>query len=321
MDAMTQHELRNETLRATVDTRGAALISFKVLTADGWREISVGGGLVKYAGSTVGRFANRLENGCFSLDGQTYQTSANEPPNSLHGGADGFSERDWTLVAATSSAVALRLTSADGDQGYPGQLEVAAVFDLGPHTLTVTYAATTDKPTIINLTLHPYFNLGTSATIDDHELWLNAHTYTPTRDDGIPLGTIDPVAGTGMDFTTPRRLANARAAMLAAGLDRRGALDHGFMVPGEGVREMCRLTEGDLTLTVLSDAPGVQIYDATWFDGAETMPDGRVVGPHSGLAIEPEDYVDAPNRPDWPSAVLRPGETWSRTITFGISQS
>jgi len=316
---MSQVELHNETMKATIDTLGGALVSFKVLTPDGWRDIVVGGGVTQFAGCSCGRFANRLENGRFAIDGHEYQTSVNEPPNSLHGGADGFSQREWTLVAATPNTVALRLTSPDGDQGYPGQLEVAAVFDLGPHTLTVTYAATTDQPTAINLTLHPYFNLGTSPVIDDHELWLYSSEYLPTREDGIPTGDIALVAGTGLDFSSPRSVGEARAQMLAAGEDRQGALDHCYPVPGKGVREMVRLCDGGLTLTVLSDAPSVQVYDGAWFDGTAVMPDGRVLVPHAGLAIEPEDYVDAPNHPDWPSAVLRPGETWSRTITFGVT--
>ena len=183
---MSQIELHNEFLKATVDTLGATLVSLKVLVDGDWREITVGGGVDVYAGRTVGRFANRLDQGRFSLDGTTYQTSANEPPNSLHGGVGGFSQREWTLVASTPSTVALRLTSADGDQGYPGQLEVAAVFDLGPHTLTLTYAATTDAPTIVNLTLHPYFNLDTGATIDRHELWVNADSFVRfLQGDGI----------------------------------------------------------------------------------------------------------------------------------------
>ena len=319
MDAMSQYELHNENLRATVDTLGATLISLAVLIDGSWRDITIGAGQDVYAGRTVGRYANRLEGGRFSLDGTTFQTSANEPPNSLHGGDGGFSNREWTLVAATASTVAMRLTSADGDQGYPGQLEVAAVFDLGPHTLTITYAATTDKPTIVNLTLHPYFNLGTTGVNDELVLWLNADSYLPTRDDGIPTGDIDPVLGTGLDFTSPRSIAEARAEMLEAGLDRRGALDHCFIVPGDGVREMVHLTGDGITLSVLSDADCVQIYDGTWFDGTAVMPDGRVVCSHAGLAIEPEDMVDAPNHPSWPSSILRPGETWSRTITIGVS--
>jgi len=316
---MSRYELTNETTRAIVDTKGATLVSLQILFHGSWRDIVVGGGVLQYAGASVGRFANRLENGQFTLDGETFQTDTNEPPNSLHGGADGFSEREWSVVAATATTVALRLTSPDGDQGYPGQMEVAAVFDLAPRTLTVTYAATTDKPTVINMTLHPYFNLSDQPTIDGHTLWLNAPEYTPTRDDGITLGTIAPVAGTGLDFTTPKQLDQARAEMLAAGSDRQGALDHGFVVPGEGVREMVRLAgEDGLTLLVLSDSPGIQIYDANGFDGT-VAPDGRVLCRHAGLAIEPESYIDAPNHPEWPSTILRPGETWSRTITFALS--
>jgi len=317
---MSEFELRSDTSRAVIDTMGAALLSFCVMTPSGWREVVLGSRVAPYAGRTVGRYANRLALGRFSIDGQIFQTSANEPPNSLHGGVGGFSECEWTVVASSDTALALRLVSPDGDQGYPGQLDVAAVFDLGPHALTVSYAASSDSPTVVNLTLHPYFNLTGEATIDEHMLWLPSAEYTPTRDDGIPTGEMLPVAGTGLDFTTPRRLDAARAAMLDEGLDRGGAMDHNFMVPGDGVREMARLTAPDgLSLTVLSDSPAVQIYDASGFDGSFSTVDGRSMVCHSGLAIEPQSPPDCPNQPGWPDTVLRPGQTWSRTITFQVS--
>ena len=320
MEAMSQLELRNDTLRATIDTLGATLSRLSALTPGGWRDIALSSWDDPYIGRTVGRYANRLAGGRFSLDGQVWQTDVNEPPNSLHGGADGFSQRQWVVVASTATTAALRLTSPDGDQGYPGQLEAAVVFDLAPGALTLTYAATTDRPTVVNLTLHPYFNLTGDATIDDHRLQLAATDYTPTGPDGIPTGAIAPVAGTGLDFTRPRQLGGARAAMLAQGLDRQGALDHNFVVPGQGVHEMARLIAPDgLALVVLSDAPGVQIYDAAWFDGSVAGPDHRPYGPHAGLAIEPQSPPDAPNQPNFPNTVLRPGETWSRTITFAVS--
>ncbi|MCL2489216.1 MAG: galactose mutarotase [Propionibacteriaceae bacterium] len=314
---MSQYELRNDHLWATIDTLGAALSRLRVRRGDGWRDLALSSAEDAYMGRTVGRFANRLAGGRFSIDGVGYQVSVNEPPNTLHGGADGFSDRQWEVVAADDHSLALRLVSPDGDQGFPGALEAAAAFDLGEHALTLTYAATCDAPTIVNLTLHPYFDLGAGG-IDELQLWVNAPQYTPTRADGIPTGEVLPVSG-GLDFLAPRQVGTARAAMLAAGQDRGGAMDHNFMVPGAGLREMVRLSGDGLTLTVLSDAPAVQVYDAAGFAGLAHGPDGQPYEQHAGLAIEPQSPPDAPNQPGFSNTVLRPGETWSRVITFLVS--
>ena len=313
---MSLYELRNDHLWATIDTLGATLSRLRVRDGDVWRDIALSSD-DHYMGRTVGRFANRLADGRFSIDGVEYQASVNEPPNTLHGGADGFSARQWEVVAADATSVALRLVSPDGDQGFPGTLEAAAAFDLGEHALTLTYAATCDAPTIVNLTLHPYFDLGAGG-IDDLTLWVDGPQYTPTRPDGIPTGQIVPVSG-GLDFTTPRQIGEARAAMLAGGLDRGGAMDHNFMVPGVGLREMVRLNGGGVNLTVLSDAPAVQVYDAAGFKGKVNGPDGKPYLAHAGLAIEPQSPPDAPNHPGFGDTVLRPGETWSRVISFLVS--
>ncbi|MCL2783213.1 MAG: hypothetical protein FWD80_04480, partial [Propionibacteriaceae bacterium] len=197
MEAMSQLHLANDTMKATIETLGATLLRLQVMTSQGWRDLVLSSLADQYMGRTVGRYANRLDGGKFTLDGQTYQTSVNEPPNSLHGGVDGFSQRQWDVVASTATSVALRFISQDGDQGYPGQVEAVAVFDLDAKVLTVTYAATSDKPTVINLTLHPYFNLTSDVTIDDHLLQMNATSYTPARLDGIPTGDVASVVGTG----------------------------------------------------------------------------------------------------------------------------
>ena len=322
MEAMSQIHLETQTMRATVDTLGATLVSLAALVAGQWRDLVLTSLDDPYMGRTVGRVANRLDAGRFSLDGVEHQTTLNEAPNTLHGGVDGFSGRQWQVVATSPTSAAYRLISPDGDQGFPGQVEVAVVFDLGEHVLTVTYAATTDAPTVLNLTLHPYFNLAQDVTplcFDDHRLQINAATYTPLRPDGIPTGQVSPLAGTGLDFATPRVIGEARANMLAEGLDRGGALDHNFVVPGDGLRQMVKLTGPDgTTLLVLSDAPAVQIYDAAGFNGSLASPDGRPYGPHAGLAIEPQGFPDAPNHNNFPSVELRPGLTWTRTISYAI---
>lgn len=318
---MTQIALRSQGLRAIIETLGATLLRLQVRVPNGWRDVVLGSLDDPYMGRTIGRFANRLDGGRFTIDGVASQISINEPPNALHGGVEGFSQQPWQVVASSASGTALRLTSRNGDQGFPGRLEVVAVFDVADRALTVAYAATTNAATPINLTLHTYFNLDpTASTIDRHQLQIPAAMYTPTRPDGIPTGVVAPVAGTGLDFTQERILDEARRAMIAGGLDRGGSLDHNFVVPGDGVRPMATLTAPDgLTLTVLSDAPACQIYDAAGFDGTVTGWDDRRYGPHAGLAIEPQDYPDAPNHPDFPNVILRTGRTWSRTITYAAS--
>jgi len=319
MDAMSEIELRNGTLAATVNTLGATLQRFRLETAGGCRDLVLSCLDDPYIGRTVGRFANRLDSGRFLVDGVEYQATINEPPNTLHGGVTGFSACEWEVVATTETSAALRLVSPDGDQGFPGRLEVAAAFDLGERALTVTYAATCDAPTIVNLTLHPYFNLGPGDTIDDMALQLPASEYTPVRADLIPTGEIAPVAGTGLDFAHPRRLAEARAQMLDEGRDNDGCLDHNFMVPGDGLREVARLIAPDgLTVVVVSDTPAVQVYDAAGFTGELTGPDGQRLCAHAGLAVEPQCPPDAPNQPGFPDTVLRPGQTYTRTISFII---
>jgi len=320
MVPMSEIELANGALSATVNTLGATLQRLRVKRDGAWRDLALSSMEDNYMGRTVGRFANRLAKGRFGIDGHHYQASVNEPPNTLHGGVRGFSSHEWDVVAGSADAVALRLVSPDGDQGFPGRLEAAAVFTLGVNALTLSYAATCDAPTIVNLTLHPYFHLGLAPNVDDLLVTIDAETYAPMHADGIPTGEVAPVAGTGLDFTSPRRVADARQAMLAQHLDRGGALDHNFFVAGDGMRQMVRLTAPDgLALSIISDAPAVQIYDAAGFDGHLAGPDGTPYGAHAGLAVEPQSPPDAPNHPGFGDTVLRPGQTWSRTLSFVIA--
>jgi len=311
--------MRNDNLWVTIDTLGATLRRLRVRDGDGWCDLALCCPEDGYMGRTVGRFANRLSGGRFEIDGTTYQLSVNEPPNTLHGGEHGFSSQEWEVVSAAADEVALRLLSPDGDQGFPGRLDAAAVFSLGANALTVSYAATCDAPTIVNLTLHPYFNMGLTPDIDDLIMFVQAPEYTPTFSDGIPTGDVSPVDGTGLDFTTPRRLGEARAAMIAQHRDRHGRMDHNFVVPGDGVREMVRLIGGGHTLSVFSDAPHVMIYDGAAFDGTLTGLGGKPIGPHAGVAVEPQSMPDAPNQPGFDDTVLRPGQIWSRTISYMAS--
>lgn len=256
-----------------------------------------------FRGASVGRFANRLAGASFSLDGRTYQLAVNEGPNQLHGGPGGFSEVCWELVEATAIEAIFQLVSPDGDQGFPGTVKATAVYSLIPNGVQVVYTATTDAATVVNLTSHPYFCLG-PASIEDHRLTIHASHYTPVGPGLIPTGEIRAVEGLAIDLRSERNLGATLAAALTEGIGVNGGLDHNFVVDGRGLREHLRLVGPDgLSLAVHSDAPGVQIYS------------GEKLG-RAGLAIEPQGFPDAPNHDGFPSAVLRPGQSFRRTIQW-----
>lgn len=300
--------LRNDRIAIEILPLGATLHSFEVQQPDGSRRNIVLGRPdvtaidASYFGASVGRLANRVGGARFLLDGVEHRLAANEGGNQLHGGPGGFSERVWEIVESDAAQVVLRLTSPDGDQGYPGKVEVTARFTLLPDGAEVGYTATTDAPTVVNLTTHPYFILG-DGTIEDHTVTVPSSTFTPTDHELIPTGEIRSVDGTAFDLRGGRLLGEAIAASVAEGLARQGGIDQNFVVDGEGLREHVRLVGPAGTLVVRSDAPALQLYTAEHL--------GRV-----GLAIEPQGYPDAPNHPEFDSVVLLPGETYSTTTQW-----
>lgn len=300
--------LSNDRIDLEILPRGAALHSFRVRQPDGsWRNIVLSrpdptSTDASYFGATVGRLANRLGGARFELDGVSHQLLANEGANQLHGGPEGFASRNWEVVEATADRVVLQLTSPDGDQGYPGTLRVSASYSLLPDGAQVSYTATTDAPTVVNLTAHPYFVLG-DGTIEDHLVTVPSSRFTPTDDELIPTGEIRPSEGSAFDLRAGRLISELLAAAGTEGLTRRGAVDQNFVVDGEGLREHVRLVGPAGTLVVRSDAPAVQLYS------------GEHLG-RSGLAIEPQGYPDAPNHPEFPSVVLRPGESYATTTQW-----
>ncbi len=300
--------LSNDRVAVEILPLGAALHAFHVRQADGsWRNIVLSrpdptATDSSYFGATVGRLANRVGGSRFTLDGVEYRLSPNEGDNQLHGGPGGFSERIWEIAEAGDERVVLRLTSPDGDQGYPGTLRATATFSLLPGGAQVIYTATTDAATVVNLTAHPYFILG-DGTIEDHVVSVPTSCFTPTDEELIPTGEIRPADGTAFDLRAGRSLAETIAAARAEKLARKGGVDQNVVVDGEGLREHVRLVGPAGSLVVRSDAPAVQLYSAEHL--------GR-----TGLAIEPQGYPDAPNHPDFPSVVLRPGETYTTTTQW-----
>lgn len=311
--------LANDAVRLELLPTGATIRRFEVAIDGGWRNILLGHPQLSdyannpgYLGATVGRFANRLAKSRFSLDGHDYQLAANEGVNQLHGGPDGFGTRVWDVTATGTDFVEFGLTSADGDQGYPGQVSVSARYELIPGGAQITYRATTDAPTVINLTTHPYFNLDGEGGHDTdwHRLFVHASAYTPNHDDGIPTGEIREVAGSAADFRSGPLFGQAREEAEAEGITRSGGFDHNFVVDGQGMREHCRLVGGDgLTLRICSDQVAIQVYGGEHFAG-EPGTSGLPYPRRAGIALETQNFPDAPNHPNFPSSVLRPGEEY-----------
>jgi aldose 1-epimerase len=319
--------LEAEDVRLELLPLGATVRCFDVRLSDGtWRNILLGSrdldgylGENRYLGATVGRFANRIAEGRFRLDGVVYVVDVNEPPNTLHGGAKGFHAQVWDVAGRGSDWVEFTLDSADGDQGFPGELVVEARYQLVPGGAQVTYRATTAAPTVVNLTTHPYFNLGgeASGSTDDHVLSIRASHYTVNRPDGIPTGEIRDVAGSAADFRGGASLGAACEAAVAEGIARNGGFDHNFVVDGSGLREHCRLSATDgLTLTVFSDQPAVQVYSGQHFDGTQVGTSGVPYARRAGVAIETQGFPDAPNHANFPSTELRPGQEYVATTRW-----
>ena len=287
----------------------------------------------KYFGVSVGRYANRIRAGRFTLDGQTYTLATNDGSNTLHGGKAGFDKRLWTITEVKGGAtpsVTLRYVSPDGEEGYPGTLTVTATYALDEsNTLTVTYLATTDKPTIVNLTNHSFFNLageGSGRSILDNVLTIPAERFTPVDATLIPTGEHLPVAGTPFDFRTPTvigaRIRDGRDIQIARG---RG-YDHNWVVTDAPTAEphlVARVEDphSGRVLEVASNQPGIQFYAGNFLDATVVGKSGLAYRQSDALALEPELFPDTPNQPAFGSARLDPGATYRNVITYRFSAS
>ncbi|MEX0939707.1 MAG: aldose epimerase family protein [Pirellulales bacterium] len=311
---------------ARVITYGATLIGVDCPDRDGKREnVVLGYGTLEdyiehgsYFGSTVGRYANRIASGRFALDGTTYELATNNGPNHLHGGPTGFHARVWNAEQVrTGDAVGAKFTytSADGEEGFPGKLDVAVTYTLdGDGRLRIEYEATTDKPTHCNLTNHSYFNLAGHGSGDvlEQVLELHCNQYLPTDETLIPTGELYAVAGTPYDFTQPKKIGADIA-------QQEGLYDVCYVIQrdGGGLVPVARATDpaSGRVLDVESTEPGVQLYTANHLSEVPGR-DGATYNKHQAFCLETQHYPDAPNQPDFPSTVLRPGETYRSTTVY-----
>jgi aldose 1-epimerase len=263
-------------------------------------------------GAIVGRYANRIAGASFTLDGETFSLPANNGANTLHGGPAGFGKRLWEIEPLSREALELRLASEDGDQGFPGRMEVRVRYTLTPRMeWRIDYQATCDRPTVVNLSQHAYFNLAGGGDILGHRLTIAARRYCTVDAGLIPLEVAE-VAGTPFDFRAATEIG-ARIREPHPQLRRAGGYDHNWILDGEGLRFAARLEDpaSGRVMEVHTTEPGLQFYSGNFLDGS-------VAGlrRHAGLCLETQHFPDSPHRPDFPSTVLRPGETFASTTVY-----
>ncbi|PWT76901.1 MAG: galactose-1-epimerase [Proteobacteria bacterium] len=272
-------------------------------------------------GALIGRYANRIAGARFTLDGIAYPLAANNGPNHLHGGVTGFDKVVWQARAldATEPTLELNYRSRDGEEGYPGNLDVSVVYKLRDNGLHIDYTAVTDKPTPINLSNHTYFNLGATPHILDHEIRLNASRFLRIGAGLIPTGELSSVAGTPFDLRTPARIG-ARIGLdddqLQAGL----GYDHTFVID-KNEDELAVAAEvydrsSGRAMRMWTTEPAVQFYSGNMLDGTIVGKTGSPYGPRAGLCLEAQHFPDSPNKPQFPSTILRPGEVYRQTTIY-----
>ncbi|KIT14567.1 aldose epimerase family protein [Jannaschia aquimarina] len=267
----------------------------------------------RYMGATAGRYANRIAAARFTLDGRTFRTDPNFlGRHTLHGGSAGTGKRDWELLDHEVDAIRFGLTLRDGEMGFPGEMRIEALFSCAPSaTLRIEYRATTQAPTICNLAHHTYWRLDDTGDVSRHRLTVAADRYVAVDEDLIPTGVAS-VDGTCFDFRQGRALAGE------------GLLDHNLCLSSgrEPLREIAALRSdaSGIEMRVATTEPGLQVYDGAKLDIGVSGLGGRRYGAHAGVALEPQIWPDAPNHDDFPSAVLRPGETYRQTTTFSFSK-
>jgi aldose 1-epimerase len=323
---VTLYTLHHGNIEATFLDYGARLVSLKLADGAnivlGYNSLDLYLADKTYCGAVVGRFGNRIANGVFTLNGNTYKVPQNDNTNALHGGPVGFDQKVWT-TSEIPNGLEMTLISPDGDQGFPGTLTVTVRYTLTDHGLQLDYTATTDKPTVVNVTNHAYFNLGSEPNILNHEITIPAAHFTPVTEALVPTGELAPVAGTIFDFRHGERIGD-HIEDDNIQIHRAHGWDHNWVLGFPGEMKLAAILRDPVsgrTMSVSTTEPGVQFYSGNFIDG--TMPNrtGGLYPRRAGLCLETQHYPDSPNHPEFPSTVLRPGETLHSTTLFSFGTS
>jgi aldose 1-epimerase len=273
-----------------------------------------------YFGAIVGRYANRIHHGTFTIDGKTYTLALNNGSNTLHGGVKGFDKVIWNVDQVNDSSLALSYTSRDGEEGFPGNLSVKVVYTVrSGDKLMIDYTALSDKKTPVNLTNHAYFNLsaGTDSTVLNQELTINATKYTPVTDSLIPTGELASVANGPMDFQKAKKIGKDLEKV-------KGGYDHNFILSRDDSTLTLAATAYDpgsgRVMKVWTTQPGIQFYTGNFLDGSLTGRDGKKIVKHGAFCLETQHFPDSPNQPQFPATILEPGQTFHELTVYVFSR-
>ncbi len=322
--AVEKYTLRNGSMEMEVITYGGAIRSLRVPDREGQPiDVVLGYDTVAgyeenggHLGALVGRYANRIARASCVIDGQQVALEPSEGEKQLHGGKRGFSRRVLKAQPAGDSTLAITYTAADGEGGWPGTLELTALYTLLPDGVELRYQAVCDKPTICNITNHSYFNLNGRGDILDHRLWLAASQFTPVGPDSIPLAMALPVAGTPFDFTEEKSIGRDIGAEDQQ-LRNTGGYDHNYVLdPAQGLRLAARLTGERLAMECWTEKPGIQIYSGNYLRTDASGKGGVAYTPRQGVCLETQFFPDSPNHPEWGDITLRPGRRYDYTTVF-----
>lgn len=322
------HTIKNNNMEARFSDRGARLMSLLVPGKNG-KPVDVVMGFddplaydsstEPYFGATIGRYGNRIAKGRFTLEGKNYQLTINNGLNTLHGGSTGFQYQNWTLTQSSDSVLTCKLVSLDGDNGFPGKLSVEVVYTLtSKQELLILYRAVCDKPTVVNLTNHAFFNLNGSGSILKHSLMINADKYTPVDSSLIPTGELIDVKNTPFDFREPRHIG-AKIKVADEQLRFGRGYDHNFVLNKN--KEIAAQVYGDLShilMTIYTSEPGLQFYSGNFMEGKNllrTGPDNF----RTAFALETQHFPDSPNQPGFPSTSLQPSEIYNSYTIYSFS--
>lgn len=319
-------------MEVAVTNYGGRIVALKVPGRDGvMRDVVLGFDSIQAYlpennptdfGAAIGRYANRINHGRLPIDGDTIQLPVNNFGHTLHGGPKGWQYQVYDASQPDDSTLILSMDSPDGDNGFPGNVKATVTYKALPdNKLDIAYSATTDSPTVINLTNHSYFNLSGdhAKPVTDHILYVNASGFTPVDSTYMTTGEILPVAGTPMDFTVARRLGDDIDKRDYEQIKNGNGYDHNWVLDTKGDIAATAATlyspESGIGMSIFTDEPGIQVYSGNFLDGTITGKGGKLYTERTGIALETQHYPDSPNKPEWPSVMLRPGETYkSHTI-------